>query len=1478
MPKILKHSLIFSFTFFLIKVSAQVPTITNFGNTFDGTKVAQIGGCGGSTADIVSVIGTNFTIGTTSVSISGVRCGILTVTSTYLEFEMPFLNTNPGIDFSGNILLKTPNGTVTSALPLYATFCVTLPSVFIYKVGDIVTLTGSDIGNISGVSINGFNYPLPTFYDAVGRKLLIYTSAIPQSVTQNLVLKQNITGDLSVSPTFSFIKVNAPVITSISPQYGATGSIIVINGANFSVPSENNLIYFGGTAVSANAGGNANAITVNIPSAAVYDKITLISQNTNLSTQYDIPVTKRDFKLLNPISVPGLNQTDNLLETFTNGSSTDASIEGDFDLDGRTDIAYIDGTANELRILRNTSQRPLSPLPLTFTGTIPPVVNTISGRNFTSILVQSGFVASSTYNIEIADMDGDARPDIIIADNNASGFYIFRNTSSGGGNIAFAPQYYHIHGGGVVSGNNPNNMLIRDIDFDGKPDIIFAENDVLQSITVIKNYCIPGQINASYFSPLIRLISYNNSYTIEGIEVTDFDNDQKPDIVYALWNSTIASAVYVHKNITQQGSLTGNSFGTATLIGSFPINSNFGKLRTGDLTYDGLADVALINDAGAGAKTLNIFRNTTVGPISFQAPVAYNLTTTSVITDMKISDMDNNGSPDIAILDGQLTMYTNNYNAGSGSITASTFNQSATYDLNTTFGGSSKDMLILDINADKTNDVFINRTAAQTGILFNYSCDPILLNTNFLTTNLSITGGIGTINLNVTASGTGLNYQWQQSTDNGTTWSSFTDGGAYSGSLTNQLSIINPATSFSNYQYRILVSSQCTVAGAVTPNITVTNCTLPVITQQPSTIFNACTSGSYVLTVVANGIGNTYQWQHFTGGLWQNITDGGIYSGSSTTGLTINNPAIILNGRSFRVAITNICNAPVYSDGTASLFFATNPSISNQPSDFTLCQSSGNAVFNATIVGTLISYQWQLSTDSGVNWVTIVNGAKYSGAITNSLTVINPDTLNNLNQFRVIGTNICGLSVTTNGLSTLYVNIPSAIVAQPVSPGGVCASNGTLLLNAGVQGQNLNLQWQVFTLGGWNDLPNNNTYFGVTNPTLSITNPQAGLNGTQYRLTLSGSCITGNLISSTVGITVFNPVPTIISSPTTPSAICDKSGFATFSVSAAGVTLNYQWENKINGVWQTLSESGIYFGTISPKLIVIGPDRTLSGTPFRAKVTGSCSNSYAYSDSSALLVIYSVPTITSTISTDCVIGSSKLGVINDPNFKSFQWQLNNSNLFGDTLNNYNLLLSGSYSVFVNKDKKCISQPVSYTSPLLANKPIITSQGTPDDTLLSTTLLSNTSYQWYVNNKFIIGANSEKLPIYYNGNYFVQIRNSGNCTIRSDAYIVKSSKYFDISRLGYYETDTSIQILKPKKLNYVIVPNPTNGKFKIQNSNTNEEINVNIYDTDSRIIFSKSYISNASELEIDLQNQPKGIYYVQILVNYESINIKLILSN
>jgi hypothetical protein len=106
-------------------------------------------------------------------------------------------------------------------------------------------------------------------------------------------------------------------------------------------------------------------------------------------------------------------------------------------------------------------------------------------------------------------------------------------------------------------------------------------------------------------------------------------------------------------------------------------------------------------------------------------------------------------------------------------------------------------------------------------------------------------------------------------------------------------------------------------------------------------------------------------------------------------------------------------------------------------------------------------YQWQVSTTAVPAFTNI--GAASSSP---SLTVSNVTTAMSGNKYRVIVTNSCGLSTTTNGTATLTVNAMPVVTATAL-PARICLSDGPIVL----VGSPVGGTWSGIGVSGSNFVP-----------------------------------------------------------------------------------------------------------------------------------------------------------------------------------------------------------------------------------------------------------------------------------------------------------------------------------------------------------------------------------------------------------------------
>ncbi|HKR03911.1 MAG TPA: T9SS type A sorting domain-containing protein [Bacteroidia bacterium] len=240
-------------------------------------------------------------------------------------------------------------------------------------------------------------------------------------------------------------------------------------------------------------------------------------------------------------------------------------------------------------------------------------------------------------------------------------------------------------------------------------------------------------------------------------------------------------------------------------------------------------------------------------------------------------------------------------------------------------------------------------------------------------------------------------------------------------------------------------------------------------------------------------------------------------------------------------------------------------------------------------------------------------------------------------------------------------------------------------------------------------------------------------------------------------------------------------------------------------------------------------------------------------------------------------------VLNAPvyNNRAYQWKKGGTDIPGATSSNYTASIGGVY-------KAAVTNTVSGCSKTTVPGKVVTVNPLPDATITpqgpttfcaggSVILSANTgtglTYRWKKDGTTIPGATSVNYVATTGGVYKVKELNSYGCSKLSTGVVV------------------SVPCREEEELNDIsggisIFPNPASGKFTIR-SLTGKISQIIITNVSGQIIYKNEFPGSPSELvpnyrevrgvEIDLTNQPKGIYLIQVITGKEVYNEKIILN-
>jgi PKD repeat protein len=314
------------------------------------------------------------------------------------------------------------------------------------------------------------------------------------------------------------------------------------------------------------------------------------------------------------------------------------------------------------------------------------------------------------------------------------------------------------------------------------------------------------------------------------------------------------------------------------------------------------------------------------------------------------------------------------------------------------------------------------------------------------------------------------------------------------------------------------------------------------ISSQPSNV-TLCGPGNAVYSVIASGTSISYQWQEKVGAnSFVNISDSGIYSGTTTNTLTLTNPSVSMSSNQYQCIVSGVCT-PNANSTPATLTVYAPISAGTVGSAQSVCYGTV-LTFSETTPPSggsgSYAFQWQYSYDNSS--YTNQNGATTKGYTT-------PPQNNSIYFRRQLSSAGCP-TVYSNAIFTIvYGNLAGGTIgnAQTICNNTSPASLNELATATGGPGS-YTYQWESST--------DNATFTPITGASALNYTPGALTTNTYFRRNVtSGGC--GSAFSNVILITV-NPNPVVSVSPAAfslcagGSMTLTASGASTYAWSPAG--------------------------------------------------------------------------------------------------------------------------------------------------------------------------------------------------------------------------------------------------------------------------------------------------------------------------------------
>jgi len=517
-----------------------------------------------------------------------------------------------------------------------------------------------------------------------------------------------------------------------------------------------------------------------------------------------------------------------------------------------------------------------------------------------------------------------------------------------------------------------------------------------------------------------------------------------------------------------------------------------------------------------------------------------------------------------------------------------------------------------------------------------------------------------------------LTYQWQVSTNGGTSWTNI------AGATTNSYTFTTAAGDNGN-KYRAYVNGACSSSDTSSAaTLTTTTVTLGG-TVSPATI-NACAGNNSTTLTLSGNVGNITRWESSTDGgtTWVPIAN-------TTTTLTATN---VTQTTLYRVVVQSTGCAAVNStnatinfipSGIGPLFVSADPGTvlcAGSPTKLTVnSATTATAVMNNTVTSAngYITFNFRNNNAYDVTITDIASvasnaGLGYAAAYYNTTALTgNPGNISIANGWK----QFAGANFVGNGSLTVQPVLTGVSLTVPAN-----TTYGIVLALTDASGLAGNLRYSnaltvpVASAGGCDiitnatigfagllvpDVPTTAARFFIGSVTVSgaptpitsgtiLWSPAAGLNATNINPVAASPAVTtnynvsvtdGNGCKGNASINILvNQAPAIVLQPTSTPVQCAGT-VASFNVGATGSgtngnVLNYQWQVSTDGGlnYTNLTNAAPYSGVTTTMLVINPTTAAMNNNLYRCTVKGICTPDAV--SSAATLFIVALPTVTVT--------------------------------------------------------------------------------------------------------------------------------------------------------------------------------------------------------------------------------------------------------
>ncbi len=472
--------------------------------------------------------------------------------------------------------------------------------------------------------------------------------------------------------------INGPLIYSYETAVAEEGTTVIIRGNRFTGTTA---VSFGGTAAQAYVVVSDTVLNAVVSNGSSGDVLVTTSGGI---------AAKSGFVFSNPIPrissiTPGSGTTGSSVtisgSRFGSSPSQNAVFFGT--IKGTIKGTITAASTNAVTVTVPTGA-PCLPISITTNNRLTAATN--QPYNFTFDNTGIGLAANSftkkvsypstdlAWNIHAADIDGDGKPELLFSNFNIINSVSILRNNSVPGIISFTGKIDSLTRGG------PARIVVGDLNGDNKPELLTASSDTVYAYS---NNSIPGTI------AFTAKLGFQASQYINDVLFSDLDDDGRPDII----TSGNVTGVSVLRNQSYTGVL---SFAAKKDL-SAPSGSTDVQAVVADFDGDGKKDVLTTN---GDANSFSTWRNlSTTGTLSFSARTDY--AAGSKLNAAASGDFDGDGKPDLVIVSAAnlLSVYKNTSPAGTIAFASR---------INYSIPGTSNSVVVTDMDGDGKPDIILS--------------------------------------------------------------------------------------------------------------------------------------------------------------------------------------------------------------------------------------------------------------------------------------------------------------------------------------------------------------------------------------------------------------------------------------------------------------------------------------------------------------------------------------------------------------------------------------------------------------------------------------------------------------------------------------------------------------------------------------------------------------------------------------------------